>query len=844
MNTIRSSLPFKEGLLDRPRVHRLLEQATHNALVTVVAGPGYGKTNEVARFAKNARVRLIWMHISRLDNLFDHFWDTFVHALEEELPDLAGQFRSMGFPDNPSRLDSFLHKFADAIYNSKQLIFVVDDYGNITSDEIVSFFEYIIAANLENFSLILISAAKTDIGLAALRNGSLYQITAADLKFTAEETKSLFRMYGLELSQDKLNEIEREVGGWPMPLYLLSQRIHAERSDSEIPGKLNIIDALFEKEFFSAYSIDMKKLLIKLSLIHSFSFDIVKKIGVCDIDEAAKNLKSNIFVALDYSSKLYTFQNMYRAFLADKHFMLSNDEKHELWLAAGETFLSLGYNLEAIDCFENCGKHDMMLTAIANYAGKYIGYSKERGNFFLRKLEALPDDFIKQHPLAAYLKAVTMVNNLDIDRAMEIFRDLEKTLPERSDTEAVEVLGEVYWMLGGMNMFSGNTNFLEYFKRSSECLPNGSTLKPRYLHIGNYNIFRIGSNLPGAIEQLENVVHETMPYFVKVAKGGGNGIEHLFSAEAGYFTFDLNAAKRNALKAIYAASDSEQHDILCNARIILARTALLQGNYHEFVGQIEFVRDYIDKREISSLYDLRDCALARLYLAVGDYNKIAPWIVSSSDNTQNISPILRGCDQIIYAKYLSSMGKYDETLPLLEHLITRYKLQGRWIDVLNALIMHAVTLLRLGETSGALSSLWQAYDMSWQNNIIVPFIEEAGNMRNLMEAARKSSEYDFDKDWVDDIYGKSSTYVKRLSLIINEYRRIKSPVAETPLKLSKRETDVLRKLSQGLTREEIADTNYISVNTVKSTIKSLYNKLGAVNRADAVRIATNMGILN
>jgi LuxR family maltose regulon positive regulatory protein len=41
----------------------------------------------------------------------------------------------------------------------------------------------------------------------------------------------------------------------------------------------------------------------------------------------------------------------------------------------------------------------------------------------------------------------------------------------------------------------------------------------------------------------------------------------------------------------------------------------------------------------------------------------------------------------------------------------------------------------------------------------------------------------------------------------------------------------------------LAEDGKSSINTVKSLIKSLYNKLGAINSADAVRIATGMGIL-
>jgi LuxR family maltose regulon positive regulatory protein len=54
---------------------------------------------------------------------------------------------------------------------------------------------------------------------------------------------------------------------------------------------------------------------------------------------------------------------------------------------------------------------------------------------------------------------------------------------------------------------------------------------------------------------------------------------------------------------------------------------------------------------------------------------------------------------------------------------------------------------------------------------------------------------------------------------------------------------VLTGLYQGMTREEIAGVSSLSVNTVKSAIRSIYNKLGAINKADALRIAASQGLV-
>lgn len=68
--------------------------------------------------------------------------------------------------------------------------------------------------------------------------------------------------------------------------------------------------------------------------------------------------------------------------------------------------------------------------------------------------------------------------------------------------------------------------------------------------------------------------------------------------------------------------------------------------------------------------------------------------------------------------------------------------------------------------------------------------------------------------------------------------------AGTPdTRLSERQDEVLQLLATGTTIEEIAATLFLSPYTVKDHIKSLYRKLGARNRADAVLRAERVGLL-
>jgi LuxR family transcriptional regulator, maltose regulon positive regulatory protein len=74
------------------------------------------------------------------------------------------------------------------------------------------------------------------------------------------------------------------------------------------------------------------------------------------------------------------------------------------------------------------------------------------------------------------------------------------------------------------------------------------------------------------------------------------------------------------------------------------------------------------------------------------------------------------------------------------------------------------------------------------------------------------------------------------------------PAAVSPMPvlieaLSERERAVLRYLPSMLTFMEIGSELFISVNTTKSHVRSIYRKLGVVGRRDAVRRARQLQLL-
>jgi DNA-binding NarL/FixJ family response regulator len=65
-----------------------------------------------------------------------------------------------------------------------------------------------------------------------------------------------------------------------------------------------------------------------------------------------------------------------------------------------------------------------------------------------------------------------------------------------------------------------------------------------------------------------------------------------------------------------------------------------------------------------------------------------------------------------------------------------------------------------------------------------------------------------------------------------------------PSELSARERDVLELVASGLSNQEIAESLYVSNNTVKTYIRTAYRKIGAERRSQAVLWAIQHGLLS
>ena len=90
-------------------------------------------------------------------------------------------------------------------------------------------------------------------------------------------------------------------------------------------------------------------------------------------------------------------------------------------------------------------------------------------------------------------------------------------------------------------------------------------------------------------------------------------------------------------------------------------------------------------------------------------------------------------------------------------------------------------------------------------------------------------------------FGPAEDFVR--ALLADEARHDDPVVRVVDTLLSAREVDVLHDLPSRLTIPEIAEAEGVSENTVKTHVRSIYQKLGVNTRSAAVRQARERGLI-
>ncbi|MDR2181120.1 MAG: LuxR C-terminal-related transcriptional regulator [Treponema sp.] len=839
--------------LERPHIDKLLENAVKRPLVTIIAGAGYGKTSSVHAFMGRQTARLGWIQFSSRDNDGELFWENFSNSVRLVDTRTSKSLSDLEFPDTERRFESFLRVCQRYINPAEHYIFVFDDCHLLSDRNMLLFLERAITAPFPNVTSILVSRNELPLRLIGFESkGLLAKITEEDLRFNRDEMIRYFHLQGLAPSEPAIESIYRDTEGWAFAIYLAGRALrHTGKPDAEsllsssaeyVPRSIRgNIFALIEEEVLNTITPPLRRFLLRLSLLDHLQDDLLLELGSPELVELINRMGS--FVSFDPYTSTYHIHPLFLEYLRGLN-ELGEDEKKEVYRASGRWCAANNQKMRALTYFEKAGDYDALIRTARSLPMMLPG-----------KIARALIEIVDRAPESAWQNPFTHIVRVRCLIALCRFEEAGACLWKiigRYETAALDdpgigyLLGVCHINLGFLGFVTcladGNFDFADHFKRGKEYMAASKLQTPWPFSVFPVSSYaaRTGKNIKGEMEKFHAVCVQVEEYVFASMNGCAAGFEALVASEIAFFRGDHAAAVEAALKSVTKARAADQAEIESHALFYLLRIALGRGNSATVSDILRQIEAQMERQHYANRIANYDIIRGWFYIQTGQYGKTPAWLRNDFAES-DVNQFLYALEILVKAKYHMAMREYPQAIAMLSSE-DRFGPASYAMGRVEAKAMEAVCRYRMDEKESAYAVLEEAWKLAEPNGFFMPFTELGRDMRLLADSALEEGCQKLPREVLDHLRFSASAYTKRL-LIVMKDRGNEAPDHKTAEDLSRRELETLAGLAQGLTGEEVAADLNLSINTVKSVIKRVYNKLGALNKADAVRIADNLGLL-
>jgi LuxR family maltose regulon positive regulatory protein len=839
-------MPAENCIMPRPRVEALLSAAFEKAVTLVYAGEGCGKSYAVYSYLMSTDARTSWVQLSESDNNPSRFWENVCNTVVQINREVALELTKMGFPGSGERYKVCYDLLLDVLKPNLNYVIVFDDVHLIKDRDVMSFLLSLAEMPLPGVSQVFVSREETisvyDVGAS---DDEFTIIDEKDLLFTKVEVADYLAMLDIDATPALVEDVYTASEGLAH-LVNLASKIIRKRPDATRNIRSAIkrnITKLIDDHFFETSSLEMKKFFVKLSLLDHLSDSLVDSLpnGAKLIEQAVKDTS---LIRYDTYMFAYHLHHLFLEFLKDKEDLLTGEEKAEVYQAAAIWCSDNNYRLEAVGYYEKIGDYASII-AIADSLQLSVDF--HAALYLLDIFDRAEARIFDENPAARVLYTRMLLSLGRIDEAIEKLKESIAVLESRKMTKAdSSALIWLYSNLGfAMTIKSTDTgiyDFAQYYKKADEYLRK-SDLKeaPDKVNVPLLTYACIvGNNKKGEPEKLIAEMVKVVPFSDHALGGCNYGSDDLTISEVAYYRADMAACERYAIQSCLKARERGQTYIEGRALFLLLRMNLSRGRYEKIGEVIAQYDELVKKVDLYIEHVQQEVVLSWYYSSLGENEHVPQWVKSDFMSAES-ETYLTGIEDMAKLKYYLSEKRYHALLAFLDRRPTTHGIRKFLLGRIGMASCEAICLYNLKDRKGALQALKKAYDLSAPNAFDMPFIELGNNMRSLAGSALRENDCGIPKEWLEQIRSKSATYAKRIAHVKSQYRQ--DTGRDGSLQLTLKEQEALRDMSQGLSRTEIAAYRGISVNTVKAMLQIIYEKLGADNSMDALRIAISKGLI-
>ncbi len=791
-------------LLPRPRVLDRFDNAAHARAIAVSAPGGSGKSVACASWTTDrvAPGRVSWLTVDAGDRCRSRFWEYLLVALD-------GVGTGSPSDDNDADHERFLTGFIHDLANAAQPVtLVLDDLHEIAGSPVIGDLDLVLRHAPPTFRLVLIGRQLPALQIARLRlAGELDIIDASDLACTQAEAGQLLRMHGIHSTPVELADLMVQTEGWIGGL-----RLHVLGED--------MLTTYVRDEFLDRHKPEVREFLLRTSVAELLTAELAD--ALTGRTDSAKRLdmlgRDQGFIhRVNGGHKAFRMHPMIRGVLRAE---LEREQPHEvshLQAVLSRWHRSEGRPLQALRCAMAAGEPDDLVQLLDD-EGIFL-LTSEAAQEADRLILELPVSGTDHHTSILTAAAAARMRRGDLDDTRALLDRAEhavlclapgQVVAYRARRAAVELALAVQAGVVGPGQ---QTNAWEAADEAAET--------PR-----------------------QSAEHRALGWLAATL-----GVSHLARGELARARRGLAMAERE----FAAAGPQHLHER------VMAWLALAEATDGRLRSAVLHARPI---GEASAVADLSRAALVRVLVEQGEPGRagellatVKPWSAEPLFGEPNPAVVIDALHRALVpggedsaasdsgadshhsmegaARDLRRAWAASQTDPAAAlDVAAAYIRPGddlRLLDRISALLVSAVANRRTGDSVSAAGQLEEALGLAEPEGARQVFVDGGNGVRVLLTVA----------------VPVESRFAGFRAEILQRFERaiITSADPAVPTGLTASEQAVLRFLPSHMTNDEIAADLCLSVNTVKTHVRSIYRKLGVGSRRAAIAVAQRHGLV-
>jgi LuxR family transcriptional regulator, maltose regulon positive regulatory protein len=886
--------PTGNNIVHRSELHAKLNAGLDRKLILISAPAGFGKTTLLSDWINQQNIPTAWYSIDKADNdpvEFLSYIISGIQSIQKEFGESA--IRLLNSPNKPSGESIVSLLINEIIKLTENFLLVFDDFHLIESHEVLKLVAYLLEHIPGNIHIVILTRSDPAISVSRLRSQhQMVELRSSDLSFSVNDISILFnKKLKLGLSVEDVFVLEAKTEGWIAGIQLTALSIKGRKDISRFIHDLKgdnryIMDYLME-EVLKIQTDDIKEFLLQTSILGQMSESLCDAVLNRNDSQLILEVleKNNMFVIpLDDERNWYRYHHLFAELL-----------KQRLQLSEKEAITEL--HDKACNWFEQHHMFDFAIGhawAIQNHKkciqliGAVVEEMWENGQHaaIMKYGAMLPDELVKTNTEFCLYYAWILISAGQIQKAEPFLESAElktKNLIQESESKNANIqyykkqLGKISVAFAYLYSYEEHSEKIyDYCKIAMENLPDDDPLWFSWAwfsygiaHFSSGEFFKSFDAFQKAFEygKKSGNVYLISTIIMRLAENEqqfghyksaykkcselltlmrDKGYEEITKTDWRFTSVYLNMAYTHYMWAeidkayenvkVAHSLCKKGSDIMLEASVLLFYSFIMfeRGDVLDSEKKINEAEDIIKQNEVSPYftYAIVSWKLAR-QVKLKQFVQANILVKDYDLAVGNEITYINEAAYLSYARLLLAEDKLTEAESVLSKLFTTINQGKRTERMIELKISFAILYKTQKNHQKAITSLLEAMELAAEENLIGFFLFCVNQIGNLLKEIFRTR-----------IVLKTNIppkFIENFKFAIEKRNKLSKISLEAGL--SARELDALKLIAEDLTNQEIADKLFISLQTVKTHVKSILLKLEVDSRIRAVNKAKELGII-